>query len=154
MHPISGRPLLRALAIVIPGLLVALYLATQLGQGLWTVPTAFAASLILFATYMLFFRNVTVGAIVLGLLLFGYIVGNRGFAQLHIGGHTPIYVGELGLGIGAALLLVRFALRRQKIIPKTALTTAIVAFLIIGAIRLALDTNLETSSTNRIAAVR
>jgi hypothetical protein len=33
MHPISGSPLLRALVIVVPSVLVAIYLAAQIGNG-------------------------------------------------------------------------------------------------------------------------
>src|SRR5438874_840761 len=97
MSPISSNSFLRAAVVAVPVFLLALILGSQLGTGSWLLPIILAGGGILFALYVLFFRAVTLDALILGVLIFGYIVGNRGFAQLHIGGQTSIYVGELGL---------------------------------------------------------
>ncbi len=154
MQPLSTSPLWRALVVAVPACLLALILGTQLGKGSWFVPTAIAGSFILFALYILFFRAVTIDAVVLGALLFGYIVGNRGFAQIHIGGQTSIYIGELGLMVCVAFLGVRFALRRKKIIPTTALGWAIFFFLVLGGVRLWLDTMFQPSFAGSFTAIR
>src|SRR5204862_918510 len=116
VQPISSNPILRILVVAVPGLLVAIVLGSQVGAGSWLLPVSLAAACILFALYILFFRAVTLDALTLGFLLLGYIVGNRGFAALHVGGRTPIYVGEIGLTVCAAILGVRFALRKTKLL--------------------------------------
>src|SRR5260370_31754829 len=111
MHTLSTSPLWRVLVVAVPGLLVAMVLGSEVGNGSWVLPIGVAGACILFAFYILFFRAVTLDALILGFLLFGYIIGNRGFAQLHLGQSTSIYIGELGLMICVALLGVRLALR-------------------------------------------
>jgi hypothetical protein len=154
VQPISSNPILRILVIAVPGLLVAIVLGSQVGTGSWLLPVSLAAACILFALYILFFRAVTLDALTLGFLLLGYIVGNRGFAALHVGGRTPIYAGEIGLTVCAAILGVRFALRKTKLIPKSALAWAILALLVLGGIRLFLDTVLQPSFANSFTAIR
>src|SRR5438132_7692197 len=97
MSPISSNSVLRAAVVAVPVFLLALILGSQLGQGSWLLPIILAGGGIFFALYVLFFRAVTFDSLILGLLIIGYIVGNRGFAQLHVGQNTPLYVGELGL---------------------------------------------------------
>jgi hypothetical protein len=154
MQPLSTNPLWRVAVVAVPVFLLALILGSQLGQGSWLLPIILAGGGVLFAVYILFFRAVTVDSLILGLLIIGYIVGNRGFAQLHIGGQTSIYIGELGLTVCVALLGVRFAIRRKKIVPKTALGWAILFFLMLGGIRLCLDTMFQPSFAGSFTAIR
>ena len=154
MAPISSSSVWRAAIVAVPVFLLALILGSQLGTGSWLFPIILASGGILFALYILFFRAVTLDTLILGLLIMGYIVGNRGFAQLHIGGQTSIYIGELGLVACVALLGVRFALRRNQIIPKTALGWAILFFLMLGGIRLCLDTMFQPSFASSFTAIR
>jgi hypothetical protein len=154
MQPLSTSPFWRAVVVAVPAFLLALILGRQIGHDSWLLPVTLAGGGILFALYILFFRAVTLDALILGVLLFGYIVGNRGFAQLHIGGHTGIYVGELGLAACVALLGVRFAIRRNKIVPKTPLGWAILFFLLLGGIRLCLDTMFQPSFVSSFTAIR
>ena len=154
MQPLSTSPLWRALVVTVPAFLLALILGSQLGKGSWILSIIVASGGILFALYILFFRAVTLDALILGVLLFGYIVGNRGFAQLHIGNQTAIYVGELGLAACVALLGIRFAIRRNKIVPKMALGWAVLFFLILGGIRLSLDTMFQPGFVSPTTAIR
>jgi hypothetical protein len=154
MQPLSTSPVWRALVVAVPAFLLALILGSELGKGFWLLPVTLAGGGVLLGLYILFFRAVTLDALIVGVLVFGYIVGNRGFAQLHIGGHTAIYIGELGLAACAALLGVRFAIRRSKIVPKTALGWAIVFFVILGGIRLSLDTIFQPSFASSFTAIR
>lgn len=154
MQPLSTSPLFRVLVVAVPALLLALILGVQLGQGSWLVPIVFAAGGILLALYILFFKAVTIDSLVLGVLIIGYMVGNRGFAQLHIGQSTAIYIGELGLMVCVALLGVRFALRRKKIIPTTPLGWTIFFFLVLGGVRLWLDTLFQSNFVNPTTAIR
>ena len=70
------------------GLLLAALLGIQVGEGSWGLPVMLAGIGVLAFAYALLFRGLRVEAVVLGLLLFGYIVGNRGFAQLGVGGSS------------------------------------------------------------------
>ena len=137
------------------GLLVAVLLGIQLGAGSWEVPVILAAAAVVGFAYVLFFRRLRIEAVVLGVLLFGYIVGNRGFAQLGIGGSSSaLFVGEMGMVLCAALLLGRLAVSREGVIPPTYLAWAIVLFLVLGGIRLYFDAVLRTSGARVVDAIR
>src|SRR5438270_7925600 len=110
MNPVSSSALGRAILVGVPALILAMMLGAQLGKGSWLLPMALAGGGVLLALYALFFRTVTLDTLALGAILFGYIVGNRGFAQLHLGNSTPIYLGEFTLVVCAGLLAVRFAI--------------------------------------------
>jgi hypothetical protein len=145
---------IKSLVVAIIGLLFAVLLGSQLGQGSWAVPVVITGGCMLFACYLLFFRAVRIEALVLGFLIFGYIVGNRGFAQLNVGGNSPLYLGEVGLAACLALIGSRLALSRENPIPKSPLSWAILAFLILGGIRLYLDAVLRMSNADRMLAIR
>lgn len=49
----------------------------------------------------------------LGGVVLGYTIGNRGFAQLTPLTGIPVFIGELALGFGLTVLLVRHALLRR-----------------------------------------
>jgi hypothetical protein len=121
------------------GLILAVILGSQLGHGSWFVPASIAGGCVLFATYIVFFRAVRLEALILGFLIFGYIVGNRGFAQISISEHPPLYLGEAGMLACLAGLSFNFALKRDKPLPKSALCWAVLAFIVIGAFRLYFD---------------
>ena len=54
----------------------------------------------------------------IGFLLFGYIVGNRGFAQITPMASLPVFFGEVGLGVGLTLLAFRSATPRTSAAAK------------------------------------
>ena len=77
-------------------------------------------------------------ALVVGLVIVGYLVGNRGFAQLHAPG-LPLLPGETALGLGLALVAWH-AVRTQTLpIRRDAMNFCVLAWLLIGAIRIPLD---------------
>jgi O-Antigen ligase len=129
----------KSIIVAIIGLIFAVALGSQLGHGSWLVPAGVAGGCVLFATYVVFFRSVRLEALILGFLIFGYIVGNRGFAQISLTEHPPLYLGEVGMLACLAGLGFNFALKRDKPLPKSALSWAILAFIAIGAIRLYFD---------------
>jgi len=51
----------------------------------------------------------------LAFLFFGYVIGNRGFAQISLVGQAPILMGEMGLAIGLPLVLLRGM--RSRVLP-------------------------------------
>src|SRR5256885_9608733 len=127
---------IRSIVIAVLGLLFAVLIGTQLGQGSWMLPIVIGVGGILFALYGLFLKAIRIEALILGFLIFGYIVGNRGFAQLTLTRVSPVYLGEAGMIACIAIFASRLALKRERLFPKTQLAWAIVAFLLIGAVRL------------------
>src|SRR5438270_2345096 len=144
----------RSLIIAMFGLVLALYFGALLGQGSWLLPGALGGSVALVGIYLLFFRAIRLEALILGFLLFGYIVGNRGFAQLTVTSHAPTYLGELGMITCLALLGFRLALKREHIIPHSTLAFAIILFFVVGMVRLYCDLFLHVSPAPAFVTIR
>jgi O-antigen ligase len=151
MHPISGSPFLRALVIVVPGLLVALYLAAQIGYGNLPTTIYFLLGVIFLVGVKIFTKRIRFEGLVLGVLLFGYIVGQSGFGHFSISPRQGIYLGEIGLMICLGVTIPRIAFTRERIIPKQPLAWAIFAFIAIGTLRFIYDLR---HSINKVEVVR
>jgi O-antigen ligase len=136
---VSSSSLLRMLVIAIPGCVLALYLAAQIGNGQLKVPILFLIGVPLFVGVTALTRQIRIEAVILGFLLFGYIVGQSGFAHFSISERTNLYFGELGMMACAVAFLARVAFTREKIIPRRPLAWAIVAFIVIGLTRVSFD---------------
>ncbi len=144
----------KSVIIAALGLLVALILGAELGQSSRMLPLVVAAGCIGIFIYVALFRTVRFEALILGFLLFGYVVGNRGFAQLTFRQDSPLYFGEVGMLICLGLVTARRALTRELVMPKAPLAYAIVAFLLIGAVRLYLDAVLLNTGSVVTTAIR
>src|SRR5262245_20707207 len=118
------------------------------------IPIIVASGCVGIFLYLALFRTVRFEALVLAFLLFGYIVGNRGFAQLSIRPNSPLYLGELGMLACLSFIAVRQTLTRGQLIPKIPLSWAIIVFLLIGGIRLYFDTVLPNSTSLVTLAIR
>jgi hypothetical protein len=144
----------KSLIIATCGLVFAVFIGTQLGQGSWMLPGSIGLAGLLIGLYGLFFKAIRLEALILGFLVFGYIVGNRGFAQLTLTQSSPIYFGEAGMIACLALLGARAALKREPLIPRTPLSKAILVFLLLGAARLGADLFLNLSPAPSIVTIR
>jgi O-Antigen ligase len=144
----------QSVLIAIVGLIVAVIVGAQLGGGSWIVPIVIVALGLLFAIYKIFLKAIRIEALILGFLIFGYIVGNRGFAQLTLTSASPVYLGETGMLCCIGILLTRLALKREQLIPKSHLSMAIVVFLAIGAVRLCCDVFLHLSPATTVVTLR
>jgi len=84
------------------------------------------------------FGRVPADALVAGGVLVGYLVGNRGFAQLHTP-QLPLLPAEAALGLGACIAIWRAA--RSKVLPvqPDALNFLLLVWLAVGAARLRFD---------------
>ena len=71
-------------------------------------------------------------AIALGVLLAGYMLGDRGFAYLHLPG-TPLFVGEVVLAIIAVYLIRFYPINDDRL--KSPVRLALVVFLVYSALR-------------------
>ena len=75
----------------------------------------------------------------IGFLLFGYIVGNRGFAQITPMASLPVFFGELGLGCALTLLALRSARGRELPLQRDGLNALILLWLAVGTGRIWVD---------------
>lgn len=146
--------LAQSIIIAIIGLVIAIFVGAQLGGGSWLIPIVVLGIGILFAIYKVFLKAIRIEALILGFLIFGYIVGNRGFAQLTLTQFSPVYLGEAGMLTCLGILASRLALKREQLIPKTPLSWAILAFLGIGAARLCCDIFLRLSPATTVVTLR
>jgi hypothetical protein len=82
--------------------------------------------------------DVVPDALVGGAVIVGYLVGNRGFAQLSIPG-LPILPGEAALGFGLACSIWRCAGRKALPFRNDSVNWALLGFIVIGVIRMPQD---------------
>lgn len=72
----------------------------------------------------------------------GYVVGNRGFAQLQPSNLIPLLPAEAVLLVSIPALIVRMAFKACAGVRRDALNYSILAWMLFGTIRLPLDVNL------------
>lgn len=75
----------------------------------------------------------------LGFLFFGYVIGNRGFAQLAPVPGVPLFLSELGLAIVLALVALRGALQREFPLRRDWLNGLLLLWLALGLGRVGWD---------------
>jgi O-antigen ligase len=80
-----------------------------------------------------------VGSVFLGLILTGYIVGNRGFAQLYLANSLPLLPAELVLLVGGVAMVVQSAFAHEVPLRRDALNFAIFAWMVAGTVRVVFD---------------
>jgi hypothetical protein len=107
------------------------------------------------ALYRVLWRGILLEAVVLGCLLFGYIVGESGFGHLNLGASSPIYFGEVGL-VGCFLIFcMRVAFTKERIISRDPLSLAVCAFMVVGALRYLVDfVNLRGNTRDLLTITR
>ncbi len=71
--------------------------------------------------------------------LVGYVVGNRGFAQMQPSAGIPLLPAEAVLMVALPALVVRMALKRAAGLRRDFLNYALLAWVVLGAARLPLD---------------
>ena len=80
-----------------------------------------------------------VGTVLLGAAVFGYIVGNRGFAQISASTTLPLLPAELVLLVGLVILLVQSAFRGELPFRRDVLNLALLVWIVLGAGRMFFD---------------
>ena len=132
---LTTNPIIRATMVAIPILLLGMFIAMNISTTL--IPILFLLLLVAIAMLQLFCRDVRVEAVVVSLLITGYMIGNRGFAQISI--VQPLFLGELGLGLCGFMLMLRYALTREAIELQTWLARSIALFLLVGSVHALFD---------------
>jgi O-antigen ligase len=116
---------------------LALVLGVQIAQEALFWPMLCAGGLA--ALVLLRIQSQPLGTLLLGGLLVGYIVGNRGFAQLSVFGGFPLLPAEFVLLVACAILVVQCARRRDLPLRYDALNLTLFIWMLIGTVRLLFD---------------
>jgi hypothetical protein len=83
--------------------------------------------------------RVSFDVVVLGGLLVGYIVGNRGFAQFSFVSGLPLLPAEVGLALCLLWLAVRAVFTKRLPLRRDAVNIAVAAWIVVGAARILPD---------------
>lgn len=116
---------------------IAVWLAFDIAHGRFLWPSAVAGVLALFLLARA--QPLPLGHLALVVVAAGYILGNRGFAQLSLSPRFPLLPAELALLLAGGLLLVQSAWRHALPLRRDPLNFAILAWIILGCLRIAFD---------------
>jgi O-antigen ligase len=132
------NPQIRDWLVKAGSVLLAVWLGWSIAGG--SVGMAAFAAVVSLAVLLVRLTRLQGAAILLGLLLVGYVVGNRGFAQILPVPFLPLFPAELGLAVCLGWLVIQTALRRTKLWRRDALNWTILAWLALGTARVLIDT--------------
>jgi O-antigen ligase len=130
-------PKWRTRLVAIAATIIAVWIGSAIAGAEFTWPAVFAGALglvILVAIQPLPFDTLLLGAV-----CFGYIVGNRGFAQISVTGSIPLLPAEFVLVCATAILVVRCTKDRSLPIHRDLLNIAIVVWVAVSSVRLYAD---------------
>ena len=116
--------------------ILAVWLGAGLAQAEYFWPVIITGGLLLLSAQRVF--SMPIDAVLVGCVLFGYLLGNRGFAQISLSGSFPILPAEFVLLIASLILVVQGGLYRVTIVRRELLNVAILAWIVIGVVRLML----------------
>ncbi len=117
--------------------LVAVWMGVAIANQEFVLPVLFALGLVGLALAWL--QPLPLPTLVLGGVACGYLIGNRGFAQISPVSFFPLFPAEIALVIGVTFLLVQSALRRELPLQRDALNLILLVWLVIGTGRLFQD---------------
>lgn len=117
--------------------LLAVVVGWSLAHGDFALPAL--AGGIGAAACLVALTGVRFDTLVLGGLLFGYIVGNRGFAQFSLVPGLPLLPAETGLAVCAGWLVVAAAFGRHLPLQRDALNYVVALWIGLGAARIYSD---------------
>jgi hypothetical protein len=103
-------PQLRAALVMFAASAVAVWIGISLAQEEHFV--ASVAALVSMWAVLAWTRGPLAESWLLGFLVFGYVIGNRGFAQIMPIAGLPLFLSELGLVVSVTLVLLRGAMSR------------------------------------------
>jgi O-antigen ligase len=116
---------------------IAVWLGVSIAQQQFFWPALTAAGLLLFALAR--WQPLPLGTVILGAAVCGYIVGNRGFAQIMLLPNQPLLPAEAVLMLAGGLLLVQCAWRHELPFRRDPLNVLVLGWLAIGTLRMGFD---------------
>ncbi len=127
----------RSLIVLLPAMGVAMWIASELSSGEFLYPLLIIMAFCALVFFSVFVQVVRVEAAVLNMLLVGYLVGNRGFAELTLA--KPFYPGEVALAVICTATLIRYILSRELPDLSGLLARFILIYCFLGGVRLFID---------------
>ncbi len=116
---------------------VAIGLGVQIAQGAFFWPAL--ATGLLAAIVVISIQPRSLLALLLGGAVVGYIVGNRGFAQISLSQSFPLLAGEFVLLAGGAILFVQCAWRHELPFRRDLLNVSLLVWMGAGTLRVLFD---------------
>jgi O-antigen ligase len=117
--------------------LVAVWLGVHIAQQQYFWPALAGVALLLFALAR--WQPLPLGTVLLGGAVCGYIVANRGFAQIMLLPNQPLLPAEAVLALAGGLLLVQCAWRHELPFRRDPLNLLLLTWIVLGTIRVAFD---------------
>lgn len=118
---------------------LAVWLGTKIAAGEYFLPGLVGGTLAALALARAL--PIPLTTFLLGLALVGYVVGNRGFAQISVTGSLPILPAEFVLFVGGIIAVSTSAIRRQIPVRRDFLNMAIVVWVATSSVRIVSDLN-------------
>jgi len=131
------NPSLRVVLIVLLGALAAVVMGIGLANG--SVLLSVLAVAVLFWAIVEWAGGPLPEAWLLAAILAGYIIGNRGFAQLSLSSVVPLLPAETVLLVALPALGARMAFGQMRAVYRDSLNYALLAWVVLGAGRLPMD---------------
>ncbi len=132
MNPVWRERIAAAIAAVL-----AVWLSFSLADGSWFWPLV--AGAIALGAILVRVSHVPLDVLAVGMLFLGYMIGNRGFAQLMIIPGVPLLPAEIGLGIASSFLLLRCAFNKELPWSRDILNYVLLAWILVGTARVIFD---------------
>ena len=115
----------------------AAYLGFKTAEGEYALPALLAVLIV--GSILVRLARLPVHTIALGFLLAGNVIGNRGFAQLTPVSGLPLLPAEIVLGLCLGWMLLAGAFTRELPFRRNALNWAVLAWIVVGTVRVPFD---------------
>lgn len=130
-------PSLRNALIAIGAALLACWMGWEIADGSYALPLLLAMICLVAVSSRL--TSVDANVALLGIVLVGYLVGNRGFAQLMPAPGVPLLPAEICLLVTVPWMIAQAALTRELPLRRDALNWAVLAWMVVGSARVMFD---------------
>jgi O-antigen ligase len=131
------NPRLRTALVMLAASALAVWVGISLAQEKHFIATV--AALVSVWAVLAWTRGPLAETWLLGFLVFGYVIGSRGFAQFSPIAGLPLFLSELGLAVVVALVLLRGAQSRILPVQGDWFNGVLLLLLALGAGRIAWD---------------
>ncbi len=131
------NPVWRERIVAVAAALLAVWLSYNLADGSWFWPLL--AGAITLGAILVRVSHVPLDVLAVGVLLMGYMIGNRGFAQLMIIPGVPLLPAEIGLATAVGFLILRCAFNKELPWSRDLLNYALLAWILVGTTRIVFD---------------
>ena len=130
-------PVWRTRIFAASGAVLAVAMGVAIAQEALLWPAVLAGALL--TVMVIYIQPLPLPTLLLGVAAIGYIVGNRGFAQLYLSGTLPLLPAELVLLVGLAVMFVQGAWRREIPFERNLLNAALLLWMTLGTLRFVMD---------------